>query len=39
MEVLGALASIMIIWLVTGILVFEAVMRIINPEKVDGKRE
>jgi zinc transporter 2 len=36
-EVLGALASVMTVWLVTGILLFEAVQRIINPEHVDGK--
>lgn len=36
-EVLGALASILSVWLVTGILVFEAVQRIFNPEPVDGK--
>lgn len=36
-EVLGALASVMTVWLVTGILLFEAVQRIINPEPVDGK--
>lgn len=38
-EVLGALASVMTVWLVTGILLFEAVQRIINPEHVDGKSE
>ena len=38
-EVLGALASIMIIWLVTGILVVEAVQRVITPETVNGKGE
>ncbi|KAL4422951.1 hypothetical protein ABPG75_009148 [Micractinium tetrahymenae] len=37
MEVLGALASVMTVWLVTGILLFEAVQRIITPEHVDGK--
>lgn len=38
-QVLGALASVMTVWLVTGILLFEAVQRIINPEPVDGKSE
>jgi zinc transporter 2 len=38
-EILGALASVLIIWLVTGALVFEAVQRTINPVRVDGKRE
>ncbi|KAL4857503.1 Zinc/cadmium resistance protein [Chlorella vulgaris] len=36
-EVLGALASVMTVWLVTGILLFEAVQRMINPEPVNGK--
>ena len=38
-EVLGALASVMTVWLVTGILLVEAIQRIITPEEVDGKRE
>ena len=38
-QVLGALASVMTVWLVTGILLFEAVQRIIHPEYVDGKSE
>ncbi|KIZ03076.1 solute carrier family 30 (zinc transporter), member 2 [Monoraphidium neglectum] len=38
-EILGALVSVLIIWLVTGALVFEAVQRTINPVRVDGKRE
>ena len=29
--------SVLIIWVVTGILVYEAVLRIIHPERVDGK--
>ncbi|PSC68288.1 zinc transporter 8 isoform X1 [Micractinium conductrix] len=36
-EVLGALASVMTVWLVTGVLLFEAVQRIITPEPVNGK--
>jgi solute carrier family 30 (zinc transporter), member 2 len=36
-EVLGALISVLSTWLVTGILVYEAVYRILNPVKVDGK--
>ncbi len=39
MEVLGALASVLTIWLVTGILVYEAINRVINPVPVNGKRE
>ena len=35
-EVIGALVSVLIIWLVTGILCYEAVMRIIrNDTKID----
>jgi len=37
-EVLGALLSVVTIWMVTGMLVAEAVQRIISPEDVDGKR-
>ncbi|KAK9804604.1 hypothetical protein WJX73_006657 [Symbiochloris irregularis] len=36
-EVLGALASVLSTWLVTGILVYEAVDRILHPVQVDGK--
>ena len=36
-EVLGALASVLSTWLVTGILVVEAVDRIFNPVDVNGK--
>ncbi|EFN51913.1 hypothetical protein CHLNCDRAFT_37115 [Chlorella variabilis] len=36
-EVLGALASVMTVWLVTGLLLFEAIQRIITPEPVNGK--
>lgn len=38
-EVLGALLSTLTIWAVTGILVYEAIQRIIHPEDVDGRRE
>lgn len=38
-EILGALASVLTIWAVTGALVWEAVSRILNPEPVDGKRK
>ena len=37
-EVLGALASVLSTWLVTGILVVEAVDRIQHPVVVDGRR-
>ena len=36
-EVLGALASVLATWLVTGVLVWEAVGRMINPSPVNGK--
>jgi solute carrier family 30 (zinc transporter), member 2 len=35
--VFGALGSVILIWLLTGVLVYEAIQRIINPEPVDGK--
>ena len=38
-EVLGALASVLSTWLVTGILLYEAVNRVINPSPVNGKGE
>lgn len=36
-EVLGGMLSVLIIWVVTGVLVFEAVQRCRHPEDVDGK--
>jgi cation diffusion facilitator family transporter len=36
-EILGALVSVLIIWLVTGALVYEAIQRTIQPVEVDGK--
>ncbi|GAM19260.1 hypothetical protein SAMD00019534_024350, partial [Acytostelium subglobosum LB1] len=37
-EVLGALASVLMIWILTAILVYEAVHRVLYPpDKVDGK--
>ena len=38
MEVLGALGSVLSIWLVTGVLVYEAINRLFNPVEVNGKR-
>lgn len=38
-QVLGALASVLSIWLVTGILVYEAIERVRNPVHVNGKGE
>lgn len=38
-EILGAFISVLIIWLVTGALVYEAVLRTIEPVKVNGKRK
>lgn len=37
MQVLGSLVSILIIWVVTGVLLYEAVLRIITPQEVDGR--
>lgn len=36
-EVLGALASVLLIWLLTGVLVYEAVLRILHPVAVKGR--
>lgn len=37
-EVMGALLSVLIIWILTGILVYEAVLRIVNGNiKIDAK--
>ncbi len=38
-EVLGALVSVLSTWLVTGILLWEAIDRIRHPVEVDGRRE
>jgi len=37
LEVLGALASMLSVWLLTGVLIWEAFQRILKPEPVDGK--
>ncbi len=36
-EILGAMISVLLIWLLTGVLLYEAVERIRNPEPIDGK--
>ena len=36
-EILGAILSVFLIWLVTGILVYEAILRVITPSKVNGE--
>ena len=36
-EVLGAIVSILIVWLMTGILLYQAVQRLFYPEVVDGR--
>jgi len=36
-EVIGALASVVLIWALTGVLVYLAIMRVIEPEDVDGE--
>lgn len=38
-EVLGALISVLIIWIVTGILMYEALLRIVHPGHTKGKRK
>lgn len=36
---MGALASVMILWIVSGVLLTEAVQRFIHPAHIDGKSE
>jgi cobalt-zinc-cadmium efflux system protein len=36
-EILGALASGLLIWLIAGVLIFEAILRLGAPPEVDGK--
>eukprot|EP00123_Amoebidium_parasiticum_P013878 comp22204_c0_seq1/m.32661 comp22204_c0_seq1/g.32661 ORF comp22204_c0_seq1/g.32661 comp22204_c0_seq1/m.32661 type:complete len:408 (-) comp22204_c0_seq1:350-1573(-) len=36
-EILGAIMSVFLIWVLTGVLVYEAIQRVITPEPVDGK--
>jgi len=36
-EVLGAMVSISIVWLMTGVLLYEATNRLFSPEPVDGR--
>ena len=36
-EIVGAMASVLLIWVLTAALCVEAVMRVIKPEPVDGK--
>lgn len=36
-EILGALLSVLLIWLIAGILLYEAVDRILHPQTVDGR--
>lgn len=35
-EILGAIVSVFLIWLLTGVLVYEAILRVIHPKPVDG---
>lgn len=36
-EVLGAMVSVMLIWAITAILLYEAIRRLIQPQEVDGE--
>lgn len=36
LQVVGALVSVLIIWLLTGVLVYEAITRIVHPTPVKG---
>lgn len=37
LEIFGAMTSVLIIWALTGVLVYEAINRVIHPETVDGE--
>ena len=32
-EVMGAMVSILIIWVITGVLFYEAILRVLHPER------
>ena len=34
-EVVGAVVSVLIIWVITGVLFYEAILRVIHPERFD----
>jgi len=36
-EIIGALVSVLLIWALTGVLLYEAVLRVKKPEHVDGR--
>lgn len=38
-QVLGALASVLSVWAVTGVLLWEAALRLKHPQPVNGKGE
>lgn len=36
-EIIGAALSVILIWILTGVLAYEAVLRVLNPQEIDGK--
>ena len=34
-EVVGAVVSVLVIWVITGVLFYEAVQRVIHPQKIN----
>ena len=34
-EVVGAVVSVLIIWVITGVLVYEAILRVLYPERFE----
>ena len=36
-EVVGAIVSVLIVWVLTGVLFYEAILRVINPELINVK--
>ncbi len=38
-EVIGAIVSVLIVWVLTGVLFYEAIIRVINPDLIDVKAD
>ena len=38
-EVVGAIISVLIVWVLTGVLFYKAILRVINPDLIDVKAD
>ncbi len=38
-EVIGAIISVLIVWMLTGVLFYEAIQRVINPDLINVKAD